>query len=207
MPDDLIHARVGDYYSRKLAEHGATPRGVDWNSAESQELRFDQILRLIDTDGPLTINDVGCGYGALAGYLEERGVDAAVHGVDLSETMVAAARERYPEHRWTTDPAELGPADYTVCSGIFNVRLETAVPEWTEYVWDTLDEMHGKSVRGTIFNMLTGHSDPEYMRADLFYPVPGEWLDACIRRYGRDVALLHDYPLYEFTIKIGKEAI
>ena len=27
---------VGRYYSEKLARHGASPRGVDWNGAESR---------------------------------------------------------------------------------------------------------------------------------------------------------------------------
>jgi SAM-dependent methyltransferase len=204
---EAIRARVGAYYSGKLAAHGATPRGVDWNSAESQALRFDQILRLVDAPEPITINDLGCGYGALAGHLEQRGIEAAVHGADLSPAMVAAARERFPGQRWSSDAAEFELADYTVCSGVFNVRLETGVAEWSEYVWETLDQMHRLSARGTIFNMLTGHSDAEHMREDLFYADPGEWLDAAIRRYGRDAAVLHDYPLYEFTMKIGKGGI
>ncbi len=31
---------VAEYYSSKLAQHGETPRGVDWNGEESQVLRF-----------------------------------------------------------------------------------------------------------------------------------------------------------------------
>lgn len=203
MSNELIRARVADYYSRKLAEHGASPQGVDWNSAESQDLRFAQIVRLMDADGRVSVNDFGCGYGALAGYLREQGLDVAVHGLDLSEAMVAAARERYPEQRWTDDPADLEPADYSVCSGIFNVKLDVDADSWVDYVWETLDQMHGLSRRGTIFNMLTGRSDPERMRPDLYYGDPGEWLEACMSRYGRDAALLHDYPLYEFTMLIG----
>ena len=34
MTDDALIGGVGRYYSEKVAEHGATPRGVDWNSAE-----------------------------------------------------------------------------------------------------------------------------------------------------------------------------
>jgi SAM-dependent methyltransferase len=203
MSNELIRSRVADYYSRKLAEHGASPRGVDWNSAESQDLRFAQIVRLMDRGRPVSVNDFGCGYGALAGYLRDLGVEADVHGFDLSEAMVAAARDRYPEQRWTGDPAELAPADYTVCSGIFNVKLDVEEADWVAYVWETLDQMHALSRQGTIFNMLTGRSDRERMRADLYYGDPGEWLEACMSRYGRDAALLHDYPLYEFTLLIG----
>jgi len=42
--------------------------------------------------------DVGCGPGHVAGYLHERGVEAA--GVDLSPEMVAVARRLNPEFRF-----------------------------------------------------------------------------------------------------------
>ena len=36
------------YYTARVREHGATARGVDWNSPESQALRFQQLLRIVD---------------------------------------------------------------------------------------------------------------------------------------------------------------
>jgi cyclopropane fatty-acyl-phospholipid synthase-like methyltransferase len=202
MPSELIRPRVAEYYSGRFAEHGATPRGVDWNSAESQGLRFDQIMRLVDAERSPSINDYGCGYGALAEHLAELGIEARLHGLDLSEAMVAAARERFPAHRWTMEASDLETADYTICSGIFNVKLDIGAEEWVEYVWETLDQMHSISSTGMIFNMLTSHADPERMRDDLFYADPSTWLDACMRRYGQGAALLHDYPLYEFTLLV-----
>ena len=60
---------VQHYYDQKIQAHGATHRGVDWNSPESQRLRFIQLLKVIELSQPFTINDYGCGYGALAAYL------------------------------------------------------------------------------------------------------------------------------------------
>ena len=42
------------------------------------------------------------------------------------------------------------------------------------------------------------------MRPDLYYADPCELFDRCKRRYSRNVALLHDYDLYEFTILVRK---
>ena len=36
------------YYASKFNEFGATHRGADWNSIESQELRFTQLLKVHD---------------------------------------------------------------------------------------------------------------------------------------------------------------
>ena len=70
--DSPILSQVAGYYSATLAEHGASPRGVDWNGEESQVLRFRQLARVIAADGAFTLNDVGCGYGALYDFLEKR---------------------------------------------------------------------------------------------------------------------------------------
>jgi hypothetical protein len=48
--------------------------------------------------------------------------------------------------------------------------------------------------------MLTSYSDPERMRPELYYGDPRFFFDRCKRDYTRNVALLHDYDLYEFTI-------
>ena len=58
MSSDSILNEVGRYYSRKIQEHGATPAGVDWNSAASQELRFDQLLRMVSPGEPFSTSSI-----------------------------------------------------------------------------------------------------------------------------------------------------
>ena len=67
-PGEFLH-EVADYYSAKLAQHGETPHGVDWNGDESQVLRFEQLVKVIDQKNAFSINDLGCGYGALFDHL------------------------------------------------------------------------------------------------------------------------------------------
>ena len=199
MSDDL-RAAVARYYTGKLREHGATHRGVDWSSSESQRTRFEQLLGVADADG--SILDYGCGYGALVEHVAD---SSAYVGYDLSEEMVAAARERHPGVRFTAGEAELEPADYVVASGIFNVKAGAGEEEWVGYVAAVLDRFDALARRGFAFNMLTSYSDPPLMRPDLHYADPARWFDHCKRRYARNVALLHDYGLWEFTILVRKE--
>lgn len=197
---------VARYYTNKVAEHGPTPKGVDWRDAESQALRFDALIELIPDDGPgLSINDYGCGYGALLDVLAKRWGELEYLGYDVSEAMIAEARARHSgdQRAWfTTDDAKLRPADYTVASGIFNVRLGQPLAQWRAYVEETIDKLALLSRRGFAFNALTAHADPDRMRSDLYYADPAELLDHCLRHYSRDVALRHDYPLYEFTVSV-----
>lgn len=63
-----VLAPVDRYYTEKIKLHGTTSLGVDWNSVESQELRFQQLARVIHLPKNFSINDFGCGFGALYGF-------------------------------------------------------------------------------------------------------------------------------------------
>lgn len=200
-------AEVADYYSAKLAEHGETPRGVDWNGQESQELRFAQLVKVIQQSTGFSLNDLGCGYGALLKYLNTGSQDFVYCGCDVSGDMVRAAQTRYANLSnasfvVASEPPKM--ADYGVAGGILNVRLGRSDEEWREYLQATLDVLDRTSSRGFAFNCLTSYSDADKMRDYLYYANPCEIFDMCKRRYSRQVALLHDYGLYEFTILVRK---
>jgi SAM-dependent methyltransferase len=198
---------VRGYYTGRLAEHGPTPRGVDWNGAESQETRFRQLLRVLDGLPGATLGDFGCGYGALLPFARSAGYSGEYRGYDLAPAMVAAARERHaddPQARFDSDEGVLAGCDVVVASGVFNVKLGTPVAEWEGYVGRTLDRLAELGRRGFAFNALTSYSDADRMRPDLYYPDPCVLFDRCKRRHSRHVALLHDYGLYEFTVVVRK---
>jgi len=207
MSHDAIRSQVGNYYSDKVTAHGPTARGVDWNSPESQQLRFCQLAKVIDSGASFSINDYGCGYGAFVEHLEENELPFTYRGFDISEEMIAEARKLHPASdrvAFVTRESELRPASYTVASGIFNVKLQTGEKEWTQYVLDTLRSLDGLSQKGFSFNVLTKYSDPEFMRPNLYYADPEFLFNYCKTNFSRFVALLHDYPLYEFTILVRK---
>jgi SAM-dependent methyltransferase len=200
-----IGTRVREYYDGKLSAHGATPAGVDWNSRESQELRFAQLARLWENDPGASVLDYGCGYGALATWLRAHGHAGPYVGFDVSANMAeAAGRETAALDgcAFTTARRTLEPADYAVASGIFNVKLETSDADWRAYVLETIDDLASVGRRGWAFNALTLYSDAERRRPDLYYADPLELFDHCTRTFSRYVALLHDYPLYEFTLLV-----
>jgi SAM-dependent methyltransferase len=202
-----IHETVTRYYSEKLRVHGATPRGVDWNSAESQVLRFATLLHLVDTDDEVSLNDYGCGYGALVDYLVTMDRPFSYCGFDISVAMIEAARARHADNArcvFTCEAQQLPAADYTVASGIFNVKLRHSDDEWRDYVWQTIDHLNALSQRGFAFNMLSTYSAPDKRRDDLHYADPLEMFDRCKRHLSPRVSLLHDYRLYEFTMIVRK---
>ena len=204
MNTSAILTRTREYYEGKLREHGATPAGVDWNSLESQTLRFKQLLKVCDQTGPFSINDYGCGYGALVDYMIREGFTFSYSGLDISERMVNMASELHELAfcRFVSDEHELALADYTVASGIFNVKQEVSERDWGRYVMETIAKIGRLSKKGFAFNALTKYSDADHMRPDLYYADPLSLFDFCKKNFSKFVALLHDYPLYEFTILV-----
>lgn len=206
---DGLFAALDAYYAPHLAEHGASALGVDWNSPESQELRFRQLLRVRGDEASCSLLDYGCGYGELAHLLVGRGESVEYRGFDISERMIELARVHNPDRavcRFSHRPGDLEPADYVVASGVFNLRLDIDEATWEAYVLETLDTLAGLGRRGFSFNLLTSWSDAERMRPDLFYADPTRFFEHCKRRYSRHVALLHDYGLYEWTMLVRTDA-
>lgn len=198
---------VSEYYTNKIKEFGLTPRGVDWNSVESQELRFMQLCRVINAGGHFSVLDYGCGYGAMLDFMTAHYKDFQYTGLDISDEMIAQAVKSHAgkaNAQWKTKLDAGDVHDYTIASGIFNVRLQTNDDDWRQYIIDTLSNINQYSSKGFSFNMLTSYSDKEYMRDYLYYADPAFFFDYCKKNFSKYVALMHDYPLYEFTIIVRK---
>jgi SAM-dependent methyltransferase len=204
---DVLRQQAREYYETKLTAHGPTPAGVDWNSQESQQLRFKQLASLWADDLDASVLDYGCGYGAMADYIRDSGHRGPYVGFDVSPSMVDAARDHLatrPACRMVSRREELVAADFAVASGLFNVKQQARDDEWLAYIWDTVADLARLGTRGFAFNALTLYSDPDKRRPDLYYADPLEMFDGCKRTYSRFVTLLHDYPLYEFTVIVRR---
>uniref|UniRef100_UPI0040481FD4 methyltransferase domain-containing protein n=1 Tax=Roseivirga sp. TaxID=1964215 RepID=UPI0040481FD4 len=202
---------VEQYYSKKLKEHGALANGVDWNSIESQHLRFHQLSKVIDFDQPFSLLDYGCGYGEYLNYLKNRSsldLLKVYWGYDISHDMVNRARSIFcniENTRFTSTYEEVEPCDYLIASGLFNVKMDLASSQdWNEYIIELINVFNRLANKGFSFNALTMYSDKDYMKDYLYYANPLELFDYCKKNFSKDVALLHDYGLYEFTIIVRK---
>lgn len=203
-----LRAKVRAYYSGTLQRHGPTPLGVDWPNTVSQYLRFVQLLKLCDFEMPFSLNDFGCGYGALLAFLAMRHGGAAIdyRGVDISPAMVAAARQCWSDRK----DAKFAPgsrcgrlADYSLASGIFNVRLGHPVAAWEAYVEQILSDLHASSRIGFAVNFMRPH-DALPTEDGLYRTEPPRWIGFC-EQLGGNIELVGDYGLREFTLLIRRK--
>lgn len=198
MDPDL--SALAGLYTRSLATHGATPAGIGWRSEESQALRFGRLAMLLPETGThFSVNDIGCGYGSLHDALRDAGHSFDYTGYEISEEMLERCRRRLPAPtRLVLSPEPVHTADYSFASGIFNVRLNASVERWEAYIEASVKAMAARSAKGFAFNLLTAAVD--YRQDDLYYGDPVRWFEWCRREITPRVGLLHDYPLFEWTM-------
>jgi SAM-dependent methyltransferase len=198
--------KVEKYYTEKLKKFGVSPKGVDWNSLESQFIRFQQLSNVIIENSRFSLLDYGCGYGALVEFLTQQGYKPSEYfGYDISEAMIKEASKNNSMGYTTYSPHLPSKSfDYVIASRIFSVKMNLSEDDWAGYIIRTLHELNRLSDKGFSFNMLTSYSDMELMRENLFYANPSYYFDYCKSNFSKSVALLHDYPLYEFSIIVRK---
>ncbi len=207
----LTNQETDEFYRGKLSTHGASAAGMGWRDETAQLIRFRQLIKVLPNLGTFSLNDLGCGSGDLITLLDAEFRNGyRYQGYDTIQEMIDIARGRFPESpsrsfRKISSYDDMVVSDYSVASGIFNVRSSTPDDEWKQYMVDTLQAMSAHSKRGFAFNALTSYSDRDKMRADLYYSDPLFLFDYCKRNFSQQVALLHDYGIYDFTIIVSKD--
>jgi len=201
---------IANLYEENLTNYGQASKSVGWKDEASQILRFEKLAQVIDTRAAvsgITVNDLGCGYAAMFQYLKELSSTSVTryHGYDISEKMLTAAKQAVgddPRAVFVRSSEITEEADYSFVSGTFNVKLEASDELWTKHILDAVSNLAVKSRCGFAFNLLSSYVD--WKQENLYYGDPFKFFDFCKRNISRYVSLLHDYPLYEWTILVRK---
>jgi SAM-dependent methyltransferase len=199
---------ISKVFSFRVQTFGGTPAGVLWKSREGQLLRFEVLVGILDDlppSTPVTINDFGCGYGALYDFLHDMtSMEEMIYaGYDISGKMVETASQRNNDGRATFSEASKidTPADFTFVSGTFNLKLDVDDGPWNSYVKSTLNQLWVMSDKGLAFNMLDKNRLDQEI--GLYYANAEEYMDFC-RTLSPDVTFIDNYQLDEWTIFIRR---
>jgi SAM-dependent methyltransferase len=191
--------RAAQLYNSRFEQFGRDIRTVGWGSEADQRLRFEVLLRGFDPAGK-TVLDVGCGLGALVPFLQERCGDFRYLGIDVAERLVADARAAHggPGREFLVGDLfslELPPADLVLLSGALSLKSEGI----EDYARRTLERMFGLAREAACLNFLSKYVDYELEKNQHYQP---ETVFGWAKQVARKVNLIHDYPLYEFTIQL-----
>lgn len=213
---NMIETLVSEYYARKFEKFGATPQGVDWKNTDAQWIRFMQLSQLfdpdLDTNKVFSINDLGCGYAEFYKLLDLKfkdrfeyfGYDISKPCIDFLNTEETNRQKKNFNAIHVQKAEDMRISDYSITSGIFNVKFESNNDLWLKYILRTLDTLNEKSTKGFAFNCLTSYSDKDKMQDNLYYADSLFLFDYVKKNHSKNVALYHDYGLYDFTIIVRK---
>jgi hypothetical protein len=204
-----VYSTIESYYDAKVSKHGPTPLGVDWSCVATQQLRFVQLLKICDFGAPFLLNDVGCGYGAVLAYMAERHPQAKVDylGLDVSAAMIAHAIGLYghrPDRRFMVARDIPRVVDYSIASGIFNVKLDQPVDVWEYFIGATIRQMHATSRRSFSVNFLAPAAAGQSSTASLYRTPAEPWVRFCENKLGCSADIVAGYGLREFTLLVRR---
>jgi len=210
LPDDIgqILEFVQRVYSYRINEYGPVANGVFWRDEDGQILRLELLLQAVtpeDLNGPITVNDLGCGYGALFDLLaDERMLEGGhYYGYDIAPDMIAQAQARHadPRANFILSPVATEAADYSFVSGTYNMSMGANTALWTHYVKTSLDMLWKKTNKIMAFNMLDSHAPNKL--DDLYYADRRTILEHALT-LSPEVEVIDDYPLDEFTVIVKR---
>ncbi|MDH3579404.1 MAG: class I SAM-dependent methyltransferase [Hyphomicrobiales bacterium] len=203
---------VAAAYKAQLKEHGPSPNGVLWGALESQQSRFELLTQIMAGDGcksGISVNDLGCGYGALFEFLDEQALlqDGHYYGYDICADMLAAARSRIcdPRAEFTQSMIATRRADYSFASGTFNLKGTASDAEWAVYVKESLLWLWEQSAAGLAFNLLDGTRTPE-PKEWLYYPDPAEFHEFCRQNLTDAIQRVDDPARKDCTLLLRRDA-
>lgn len=207
--NEPISEQLREHYARRFAEHGATSEGVDWGPDEARMLlRYEKMLALLRPgQAPVSLLDVGCGFGGLRRFAAERGHELDYTGIDVADTLVAWARENQDGGTYeVADVLEYAPGrrfDYVVCNGILTQKLGAPGLEMDRYAGRVIRRLFELCEVGAAFNVMS--TKVNFFADNLYYRNPAELLAWCLTELTPSVRLDHAYPLYEYTLYLYRE--
>lgn len=175
-------------------------RGLKWESAEWQFLRFKILTEVSPILLHSTVLDVGCGLGHLVDYLLSQNFKGKYKGIDLCHQMIVLAQKRHPGLTFennTIENIENNSVDFVLASGIF------AFVDFTQLQY-FIQLLFLKSKQGVAFNCLSPYTPERHKEPELFFPNPSDVFDLC-KKLTPYVSLRHDYLENDFTLYLYKK--
>jgi SAM-dependent methyltransferase len=201
------------HYERCFDRHGVSPRGVDWPNGPDLAIRFATLLSILDggaEEPPPVLLDVGCGPGLMLDYLQSTGRLERVDylGIDLSPTMVAAARQRWPGKDFSARDVVAAPlpeqsVDFVIMNGVLTEKLALSQTEMVGLAQALILAVFRAARLGIVFNIMSRHVERE--RPELFHWGFDELAAFLTSRVSRHYAFRADYGLYEYTAFVWRQ--
>jgi SAM-dependent methyltransferase len=153
------------FYEHSVIKYGVSPKGVHWISKETQEKRFEILLKFIKDDlYSSSLIDAGCGFGDLIKYFSSKNLYPKSYiGIDKEDFFIQIASSIYPNTKFLQLDIlkdKLPQTDYYICSGAMNILEENEMQLF-------IKKCINSSKKGFIFNFLKKNTFNSVKKEDI----------------------------------------
>ena len=185
------------FYTNAYKKYGISARGLNWNSEDSQKIRFEVLAQFLkDKISTCSVVDAGCGFGDFYLFLQEKNlIPKSYVGIDCMQDFIDIAKLRLPNNTFTCRDIlkdELVYADWYIASGSLNILNSFDT-------WMFLEKMLFYSKEGVLFNILEGDKISEN-----FNYQKKEDIIKFAKRKGYKVRVVEDYLPNDISVEIRK---
>jgi len=190
---------IVQYHRQRMGLPNVQPLG--WRDEHTQSSRFAALCDWGDMS-ECSILDLGCGYGDLKLFLDERFHQIEYTGVDLLPEFIVIARERYghlPSTHFIQMDFAKNPwplVDIVLASGSLNYRSSDAA-----HPFPIIRHMWERARKGIAFNLLDIHKQAP---TDILQSYDPQTILAFCRQLDPDAELVMDYHPEDFTLRLRK---
>ena len=191
------------FYTQKYMEYGDNVKSLGWGSINSQNIRFNQLLYLDISDND-TILDVGCGFGDLKNYLDQKQFVVNYFGIDICNEFIEKCKQKYPDMSSKFTCIDLfdieGTYDWVFCSGIF--ALERI--DWCDHVNRCLTKLYTFVNKGLVVNFLYKFDPYINNRYALMHYTSLSEIEQILKNIDFKFILKYNYHTYDITLILEK---
>jgi cyclopropane fatty-acyl-phospholipid synthase-like methyltransferase len=181
--------RIAAYYDRLVDQYGHDPRACDASSVKSLEVRYKVLSEVMDLTGK-SVLEVGCGFGDLGVYLQQKYSGVRYLGIDVSRRMVEEGRKVHPTLRLRVQNVlEINAPkkfDIVMAQGIFYLLGKKAESKMHELI----EKIFSLSKEALAFCAISSWARDK--KDSEFYVDPVALLDWC-RTLTTRIVLRHEY--------------
>ncbi len=193
--------RLIQFYRERYEKVGGSIEAMGWRDVESQQLRFKILSEIADLSN-CSVCDVGCGFGDLSAFLDQRFEGIQYTGVDICGDLLEEAEKRYPSSLFKEQNvlSALVPDqfDFVLSSGALSYRIQ----DNAIHIQQMLEAFMSMTTQGVAVNFLSSYVDYQLDKNFHFSPEEAFRMGRQLTRF---VTVRHDYPLYEFTLYLYHE--
>jgi SAM-dependent methyltransferase len=195
--DSKIHQSILHHYTKLYKEFGYSPKAVGWTKGK-QNIRFDTFAQIGEL-GKSSVLDIGCGFGDLLSFFNERKFKVKYTGVDINPQFIEFAKKKYPKSDFKVRDIGIKPFKKRF-DWVFAIGTTNQCGSY-KYIEKLLTDMLQCSKNGIAMDFLSTYVD--FKKSGNFHASP-EKVFKIAKKLSRRVVLRHDYLPFEFCVFIYK---